>query len=83
MTLEAAATTPGTLRAVLQSVSNLKEKDEGSARAELNKPAVEGWLRTWSRADAMLLGFRELRKDRDFCLHLARDFVWSHYSNHC
>ena len=52
-----------TLPTALQSVSSLKEEGECSARAELNKHVVDRQLCTWSWADVMLVGFRELSED--------------------
>ena len=52
-----------TLPTALQSVSNLKEEGECSARAELNKHVVDRQLCTWSWVDVMLMGFRELGED--------------------
>ena len=52
-----------TLPTALQSVPNLKEEGECSARAELNKHVVDRQLCTWSWVDVMLMGFRELGED--------------------
>lgn len=83
MTLEieqAVATFSMTLPTALQSVSNLKEEDECSTHAELNKPVLDRQLCTWSWAHVMPpMGFRELCEDSYCHLHSAWDAVMSNY----
>lgn len=73
---EAVATFSMTPPTALQSVSNLKEEGECSARVELNKPVVNRQLCTWSWADVMLMGFGELCKDLTAASTLQRILSW-------